>query len=449
MRPAWIKELLEIAKEKGFSDFEIYVEKSKRFSTSIYNGDLDKFSASEPAGVSVRGIFEGKMGNAYSEKMDIEALKLLVEDCKSNAIISEVAELPELFAPAKKYPELPVLAMDLQTVEPMTKIKKLEKGEADANAYDARVDQVENQYGDTYQVIDIINTRGLDLHHESGMGYAYFSPIVKEGDETKNEYVIKMFRNIAEWDEKAHAIESVEKTIAMVGASSIPSGTYKTVIAPNAMASLLQVMVSIFSGEAADKGLTYFKDKVGEKVASDLVTIVDDPHLQGGFATVPFDSEGVPTQMKNLIEKGQMMGFVHNLKTAKKLGVAPTGNGFKASFKSSVGISVTNFYLKPGTATLNEICQFVEEGIYLTALDGLHAGINAVTGDFSLSCRGFVIEKGQRTRAVNQCTVSGNFFKMLCAIDKIGSDFSFEEIESNAIYGAASVSVGPLVYAGQ
>lgn len=449
MRPVWIKELLEIAKEEGFSDFEIYTEKSKRFSASIYKGALDKFSSSEPAGISVRGIYNGKMGNAYSEKMDAEALKLLVEDCKSNALISEVAELPELFAPAGEYPELPIQPMNLQSVEPMVKIKKLEKGEAQANAYDARVDQVENRYGDAYQVIDIINTRGLDLHYESGMGYAYFSPIVKDGDETKNEYVIKIFRNFEEWDELAHALESIEKTIAMIGATSIPSGAYKTLIAPHAMANLLQVMVSIFSAESADKGLTYFKDKVGEKVASELVTIIDDPHFPGGFATVPFDSEGVPTQTKTLIEKGQMMGFVHNLKTAKKFGVPPTGNGFKASFKSSVGISVTNFYLKPGTETLEEMTQFIGDGIYITALDGLHAGINSVTGDFSLSCRGFMIEKGQRTRPVNQCTVSGNFFKMLCAIDKIGSDFSFEEMESNAVYGASSVSVGSLVYAGQ
>lgn len=449
MKPVWIKDLLEIAKGMGFSDFEIYTEKAKRFSTSIFNGELDKFSASEPAGVSVRGIYEGKLGNAYSEKMDEEALRLLVEDCKSNALISEVVELPELYAPDAKYPLLPSHNMDLQTVTPMAKIKKLEKGEADANAYDARVDQVENQYGDSYHIIDIINTKGLDLHHESGMGYAYFSPIVKEGDETKNEHIIKMFRNFDEWDEKAHALESVEKTIAMLGAKSIPSGAYKTIMGPSAMASLLQVMVSVFSGEAADKGLTYFKDKVGQQVASELVTIWDDPHLSGGFASVPFDSEGVPTQKKTLIENGQMMGFVHNLKTAKKFGVAPTGNGFKASFKSPVGISVTNFYLKEGDHSVESLCEYIEEGLYLTALDGLHAGINSVTGDFSLSCRGFKVEKGKRTSPVNQCTVSGNFFKMLLAIDKIGKDFSFEEMDSNAIFGAPSVSVGTLVYAGQ
>ncbi len=449
MRPVWFKELLEIAKNKGFSDFEIYMEKSKRFSTSIYNGALDKFSASEPAGVSVRGIYNGKMGNAYSEKMDLDALKLLVEDCLSNALISEVEEVPELFAPVENYPEVPVQETNLQKIEPTVKIKMLEKGEADANAYDARVDQVENQYGDFYQMIDIVNTKGLDLHYESGMGYAYYSPIVKEGDETKNEHIIKLFRNIEDWNPKKHAEESVEKTIEMIGAESIPSGSYKTVIAPNAAASLLQVMVSIFSAEAADKGLTYFKDKVGETVASEIVTITDDPHLAEGFATIPFDSEGVPTQKKNLIEKGQMMGFMHNLKTAAKFGVSPTGNGFKASFKSPVGISPTNFFLKPGEIALEEMLKSVDQGLYITALDGLHAGINSVTGDFSLSCRGFVVEKGQKTRPVNQCTVSGNFFKMLCAIEMIGNDFSFEETENTAVYGASSVYVGQLVYAGQ
>lgn len=449
MRPNWVNELMDIANEKGFSDFEIYFETSKRFSTSIFNGELDKFSSSEPAGLSVRGIYQGKMGNAYSEKMDGEALKLLVEDCLSNALISEVEEVPELFAPADNYPNLPVSDSNLRQVEPIAKIKKLEQGEAVANAYDARVDQVENQYGDFFTTVDLINTRGLDLHYEMGMGYAYYSPIVKEGDETKNEHIIEFFRNIEEFNADDLAVRAVEKTIQMIGAETVSSGAYKTVISPNAMANLLQVMASIFSGEAADKGLTYFKDKVGEKVANEKVTIVDDPHLPGGFASVPFDSEGVPTQKKKLIEKGQMTGFMHNLKTARKFGVEPTGNGFKASFKSPVGISATNFYLEKGELSLEELLKKVDRGIYLTALDGLHSGINAVTGDFSLSCRGFMIENGIIARPVNQCTVSGNFFELLKAVDCIGNDFSFEEFDNNAVYGASSVSVGPLVYAGK
>ena len=104
----WMKDLLETAKSRGFSDFEIYMESSKRFSTSIFKGELDKFSASEPSGISVRGIYNGKMGNAYTEKMDKESLDLLVEDCLTNAQISETEDVTELFAPANACGQKPI-----------------------------------------------------------------------------------------------------------------------------------------------------------------------------------------------------------------------------------------------------------------------------------------------------------------------------------------------------
>lgn len=449
MDQKWVNALLEKAKKRGFSDFEIYIESSKHFSISVFEGELDKFSSSQPYGISVRGIYNGKMGNAYTEKTDSAALDLLVEDCLTNAVISETEEIVEIFAPAATYPRLTESISDLNEMSSKEKIDLMKNAEKMAMDLDGRVDQVQNKYGDASTKIGIFNTKGLSLEYDTTMGYLYFAPIAKAGEETKNESVLHFFKNSQGVKADLIAKMAVEKTLKMMGAQILASGSYKTIISGKSMAELMNVMGAIFSAEAADKGLTHFKNQVGEMVASPLVTFVENPHLQDGFATMPFDSEGVPTQKKQLIDQGKLTGFLHNLKTAKKWHVPPTGNGFKASFKSPIGISATNFYLEPGTETLEKMMMRVEEGIYLTALDGLNAGINAITGEFSLSCRGFKIESGMKTTPIHQMTVSGNYFDVLKSIEGIADDFAFEALDSIAVYGAPSVYVGKLVLSGK
>ncbi len=449
MNQVWINNVLDLAKQEGFSDFEIYVESSKRFSASVFNGELDKFSASEPAGIAVRGIYKGKLGNAFTEKMDETSLKLLIADCRSNAEISEVEELPELYSSGAVYVTLEPEVCDLGQLSAKDKIEMLKEAEALAYKLDSRVDQLVNKYGDFATQIGLYNTKGLALTYSSSMGYAYFAPILKEGDDVKNEMVLKLFKQVSEIKTEDAVREAVEMTKAMLGAESLKSGSYATVIGNRAVASLLMVMMSIFSAEYADKGLTQLKDKVGEMIASPMVSLVEDPHLAGGFGSVPFDSEGVPTQKKRLVDHGQLTGFLHNLKTAKKFNVAPTGNGFKASYKSPVGISATNFFMEAGQETLETMMKRVGTGVLITEFSGLNAGINAVTGEFSLACRGFKIEKGAKGSPVNQITVSGNFFDLLKQVEGVANDFAFEELDSVSIYGAPSIFVKELMVSGK
>jgi PmbA protein len=449
MRREEINQLLELAKKAGFTDFEVYTETSKRFSTSIFKGEVDKFSYSEPAGVSVRGIFNGKMGNAYTERVDLEALEALVYDCLSNAQISEVEEIAEIYTPPATYPCVETEDGDLHEMTAAEKIQQLKDAETLGMQLDSRVDQITNGYGDLVSTVGIYNTKGLALEYTLSLGYAYFAPILKQGQETKNEMVLKLFKTRDAFKANELVEEAVNNTAHMFGAEAIPSGNYKAVIGNKAVSCLLSAMSSIFSAEAADKGLTLFKDKVGEVVASSMVNIVEDPHLASGFASIPFDSEGVPTQKKRLIDGGRLTGFIHNLKTARKFGVEPTGNGFKASFKTPVGIATTNLFVESGSESFETMLSRVQNGVYLTAFDGLHAGINAVTGDFSLSCRGFLIEAGQLTTAINQITASGNYFELLKLIDGVANDFVFEDIDSVSVYGAPSISAEKLVISGK
>lgn len=441
-----LKALLDKALEKGFTDVEIYSEVSKRASFSVFKGELDKYSVSEPMGIAIRGIYRGKMGNAYTEKTDDAALEALLEDCLSNAAIIETEESVYLHEPEDKTPVYVNLSKGMAPISERIELIKTLERQAEANPY---CEQLQNQYGDFESTIRIINSKGLDVSYSSGLGYLYLSPIMKKGEDTKNEYVITMFTEPEGLKAEAAMEEAMALTEQMFGAEILPSGKYETVLSNKAMSSLLEVMAGVFSAEAADKGLSAFKDKVGQSVAASCLSIIEDPMFEGGIANVPFDGEGVATQRKALIKNGMLTGFQHNLKTAAKYGVAPTGNGFKANFKSPVGIGATNVFIPKGETPFETLLADVKDGLYITALEGLHAGINGITGNFSLACRGRRIENGRLTTAVHQMTVSGNYFEMLHAVKATADDFAFDSMDSSAVFGSPSVWVSTLSYAGK
>ena len=138
-----------------------------------------------------------------------------------------------------------------------------------------------------------------------------------------------------------------------------------------------------------------------------------------------FDDEGVPAARTTVVEKGVLKTLLHNRKTAKKAGCATTGNAGKPSVASPVGVSPTNFYQEPGSASLEELFETLGSGLYITDISGLHAGCNSVSGEFSLLARGFVVENGKQGRPVEQITVTGNFLEYLKGVRAVGSDLRF------------------------
>ena len=176
------------------------------------------------------------------------------------------------------------------------------------------------------------------------------------------------------------------------------------------MVSLISTFAGVLSGDAVQKGVSLLKGKEGEVIASNIVNLVDDPHLENGLASVGFDDEGVATTKTYLIKDGKLENLLHNLKTANKAGVKSTGNGFKSSYASPISVSPTNMYIEPGVNSLEEMTKKIDKGLIITDFAGLHSGANSITGDFSLAAKGFYIENGVKTKPVEQITVAGNFF---------------------------------------
>ncbi len=300
----------------------------------------------------------------------------------------------------------------------------------------------------------LCNSKGLDLEDVISLARCYGMPLVSEGGEMYDGFESKKGR-LQDFDLDAIAEKAVEHAVSAISADSVPSGKYDVVFSNKTMAALLQTYASVFSAEQAQKGMSLLKGKEGERIAAPFITIVDDPRYEENYVMRTFDGEGVAAYAKNVVEDGVLVTLLHNLKTAAKAGVKSTGNASKSSYDAVVGVSPFTFYIKAegGPETLGaerrkgleDMLASAGEGLYITELMGLHAGANPITGDFSLSAKGFMISEGRKGAPVKNFTVSGNFFTMLREIEKVGSDLEF----GNGSFGSPSVLVRDMSIGGK
>jgi PmbA protein len=440
------EELFKEAKTSGFEECEIYYSDAENLSLNVYEGEVEKYKLTNAFGLSFRGKINGKMGYSYTEILDEEAIKTLITNAKEAALAIENEDVQFIYEGDKEYKELNCYKKELDNIKPDELISLALQMEKECKK---QCDKVVNFQGcgigygkATY---GIINSKGLNLKNERNSLTAYVVPIVEENNEKYDGMGYVIAKTVGDVNPSDLAKQGLEEALSKIGGKSILSGKYKIIINNEAMVSLLGTFSGIFNAEQAQKGLSLLKGKEGEIIASDIITLIDDPHLEDGLGTTSFDDEGVATYKKEIITNGKLNTLLYNLKTAHKAEVKSTGNGFKGSYASTVGVSATNFYIKPGEKSFEELCNEVKEGLIITEFAGLHSGASAITGDFSLAAKGFMIENGKKSFPVEQITVAGNFFTLLKDIEEVGSDLKFPM----SSIGCPSVVVKELSVAGK
>lgn len=442
----FIKKLFEEASKAGFEEYEVYYTDSESLSINIYKEEVDKYKLTNSYGLSFRGKIGNKIGYSYTQILDQDAIDMMVKNAKESALAIENEDIQFIYEGDKEYKEIECYYSGLENINPA---KLIELGIQMEKECKLLSDKVHNfsacGIGYSNSKYGIINSKGLNLKNKANLLTAYVCPIIKDGENMYDGMGYTVATSIDEVDPKKIAEDGVKEALSKVGGKSVPSGSYKVIINNEAMVSMLSTYAGIFSSDAAQKGLSLLKDKEGEVVASNIVTLVDDPHLYKGLASIPFDDEGVATTKTELIKDGVLKTLLYNLKTAHKGNKITTGNGFKSSYASPVGVSPTNFYIEAGDKSFDELLEEVGEGLIITDFAGLHSGANAVTGDFSLAAKGFYIKDGKKTFPVEQITVAGNFFNLLKDITRIGSDLKFPM----SSVGSPSVIVNELSIAGK
>ena len=293
-------------------------------------------------------------------------------------------------------------------------------------------------YSEEKETTRLINSKGLDLKKSFSYGFMVCDVVMKDGDDVRDEfgYQIKLDYNDFNIEELANNIVTrLQKQLHPV---QIESKSYPVILENKMVISLLGAFTSMFSSESALRNMTLLKGKEGEKIASELITLVDDPLYEKGIFQHSFDNQGVACYKKSLIEKGVFKTLLYDLKTAMMFNTTPTGNSFG-------GISPTNLCLECGNTSLEDMAKTIDDGLLITSLQGLHAGLNPVSGDFSAQASGFRIENGKVTYPVSLIVVSGNFLKLLQDVEIVGND---EFISYNGV-SAPSLKISKLSISGK
>lgn len=428
--------LFKIALERGCTAAQTRFDGGDAFSIDVLDGDIDKYVSSRDRSLTLRVKFEGHDGYASTEVF--EDAEALVERAIDNARTIETADE----TPWQGKSEYKAVEEDrdyLYALSDEEKIELAQKLEKRIKEMDERVDRVafcELSTGRTR--LELHNTLGLEAVSDRTMSMMAVEPVVKRGDEEKNSFSWRMGTEPIDIDGLAR--EAIDETLAQFDASPVEPGEYRILFRNTSAVDMLSVFSSVFSADQAQKGLSLLANREGEKIASDCVTIMDDPFYAGYRRA--FDDEGVPGKEKAVVENGVLKTLLHSLKTAKKAGVESTGNG------SGSAVSPTNFYIAPGNADYDTLVKKLGRGLIITEVTGLHAGVNAISGDFSLLARGFLVEDGKVVRAVDQITVAGSFFELLNDIEEVGSDLKFTFPGGMERPGAPSVLVKKLTVAG-
>jgi PmbA protein len=445
---AFREKLCEAAAQFGYDDWELYFERGKNCNVRVFQGQIVEYKNAAPMGLCFRGVFQSRMGYAFTERLDEAIIPALLQNASENAAVIESQEREKLYAGDREYPNLRQSGGQNIATEKITELALLM--EKTALQMDPRVKAVHhcNAGGGEGEIV-IVNSHGLDLRRTYRLFYASLQPAAEENGVTKTWAEIWQG---AAWDDfsaQLLAETAVRKALSYLPAQPIPSETLPVILSAEAARALLSAFVGVFFAENAQKGFSLLKDKTGETIASPLTTLCDDSFSPLSVWNAPFDSEGVACRDKIVVEKGVLKTLLYNLKSAEKDGVKSTGNGFKTNFRTPVETACVNFYLAPSETPAESLRAGLTRGLLAENLTGLHSGANAVTGDFSLPVEGFLIENGKQTTPVEQITIAGNFFDLLKNITAVGNDLSFGMPSSTGNIGSPSILIQELRVAGK
>lgn len=410
--------LVSALEKEGLSEYEIYYMSDESTSVATLNKEVNSFSSSSSGGLCLRVLVGGKMGYASTELMTEAEMAELPVRAKANAAATEKPDTVGIFKGSESYDELKLEKVELLLAAEL-KDYAIKTGEALFAKDTAVKEGTSSQAICAGTTVRLVNSHGVDLSLDCGINALIAEAVVGVDSENQTDYSFKNLKGEETVDEVVK--EAVSEALAKIGAGSVDSGKYSVVISGNQMRSLLSVFSSAFSAKAVIDGMSRLKGLEGEKIASDIVTITDDPQREGNAVGTNFDAEGVATHRKAVVEAGVLKTFLHNRETALAMGKETTANASKAGYSSPIGVRPYSFAIEPGDKSRDELFALAGDGIYITEINGLHAGANPVSGDFSLQSAGFLIKDGKKAGAVKGFTVAGNFFELLKNISALGN----------------------------
>ena len=418
------EDAVSFALGKGADEAEAFTYQGLTTSVNVERGQIAKSSRIVDQGLGVRAIINKAVGFSYTNVLEDKAA---IEETVLRAISSARASKPDenwRSLPDKKAPSSVAGTYDKKIVQLRSEdLVNVASVMLDAAGKDKRVFPNEGGAGASYLSAAVANSHGVSAFDEGTVIECGLATIGRQGSEVTSEClefnVERMYNIDPEWVGK----EAARLAVSALKAKKVETKSTSVILTQFALQQLLAyTLINAVKADFVQRNQSAFKGKIGEKVASDIVTIHDDGLLKGGLHTWSFDGEGVPQQKTPVIEKGVLRSFVYDNYTARKEGRESTGNAERAGYLSTPGVEATNFHVMPGNESPEDLVGEVKEGVLVYYLQGAHSS-NPASGDFSVvATPAWKIKNGKIDHAAKGTMLAGNVFQLLKNITALANN---------------------------
>ncbi len=406
---------------------DAYVARGTTVTVKAYDGEVESFTSAESFGVGVRVVRRGgRQGFASAGTFDEGVVAETLVEARDNAGFAEPDEWVGLAQPDGVEPvALDLWRDDLAATPTAAKIAMALDLERAVRAADPRIDGVRSaSYHDGTGEAAVATSDGLQATSRGTSASLSVSALAEDGDGTRIGGGSSFGRGVADLDLDEARADAVERALRLLGARQPPTGRVTIVLEPALAATLLGIVGGTLTGDRVLKGRSPFADRVGEQIASPLVTLVDDPTDPRSFGADTHDGEGLATRANPLVVDGVLQGFLHDGYTGRRSGQGSTGSAVRGS-RSTPAPGTQALTLTPGSRGPDALLAEVEHGLFVQSFTGLHSGVNPVSGDFSVGADGLMVRDGQRAEPVKEVTLASTLERLLLGIEAVGSDLEW------------------------
>jgi len=405
---------------------DVMVGHGRSTSVKVFGGEVESFTSAESYAVGIRVIAGGRQGFASAGSIDPDVVAETLAEARDNVTFGEVDEFYGLAEPdgiaATEHDHWneAILGIDAQT-----KIDLALRLEADVRARDPRISGVRvAAWGDSAGEVAYAASNGISVYDRGTSCSIGIQALANDNGETQTGAAGDAARSLEALDVERVIADAADRAPRLLGATKPPSGKISILLEPRLAMTLLGIVADMVDGESVFKGRSPFADRVGEQIASPLLTFVDDPTDSRSIAATAYDGEGLACRRNVLIDAGNLGAFLHNSYTGRRAGTASTGSALRGS-RSLPGVGAQVLVMEPGARSFDELVASVDHGLYVSGFSGLHSGVNPVSGDFSVGADGLMIRNGAIAEPVREMTLASTIQRLLLDIVEVGGDLEW------------------------
>ena len=411
------------AKANAGEQVEAFVERSSYTTVRAHGGEVESFTSAVSAGIGIRVVSDHRQGFAWARTLEADAIADALAEARDNAPFAEPDEWVGLAEPDGIAP-VPFDAFD-PSVASMPASQKIDLAlelEQMVRNGDPRITGVRvATFSDSSSRFAVATSTGIAGAGRGAWCSMSALALAEDGDETYTGGGSTVGFRPDDLDLAEAADDAVLRATRLFGAKPVPSQRVTIILEPRMAATIASLLGSTLTGERVLKGRSPFGDRIGEAIASPMLTLVDDPTDHRSYAADMFDGEGLACRRNQLVVDGVLQGFLYDSASGRRAGRPSTGSAVRG-VSSTPAVGCQALAVAPGAGSFDSLLADIDTGVYLQTMTGLHSGVNLVSGDISVGIEGLMVRNGQLAEPVREVTIASTLQRMLLDIVAIGAD---------------------------